>query len=251
MPSAWGAGIAGHAGIVPEPTEKHDYLQRMQPTMTTLREMDTAIRTRHLLKHPFYTAWSRGELSLDTLRQYAGQYYHFESNFPRYVGGAYARLQRAEDRRILLENLQDEEGSSPTHPELWIDFARGIGARWSARRPPAPARATRNLCSTYEALTIGAGQAAPALGALYAYEAQFAEVAAEKSRGLRAFYGVRAKSAHEFFRVHTVADVEHSAAERAVLARELRASPSVGPATGRAVDRTLGAWWSFLDSFAG
>lgn len=219
--------------------------------MTTIRALDRTIRRRHLLKHPFYTAWSRGELPLDTLRAYAGQYYHFESNFPRYVGGAYARLRHAEDRRILLENLQDEEGASPTHPELWIDFARGIGARWPAGRPPAASRATRNLCATYESLTLGAGDAAPALGALYAYEAQFAEVAAEKSRGLRAFYGLRSRAAHEFFRVHSVADIEHSAAERGVLARELRTSPSAGPATGRAVDRTLDAWWGFLDSFAG
>jgi pyrroloquinoline-quinone synthase len=218
--------------------------------MTTIRTLDAAIRTRHLLKHPFYEAWSCGELPVETLREYAGQYYHFESNFPRYVGGAYARLERPADRRVLLENLNDEEGRSPTHPELWTDFARGIGANWDPRRPPAPHRATRNLCRTYESLTIGNGSAAQALGALYAYEAQFPEIAAEKSRGLRAFYGVTSKSAHEFFRVHAVADVAHSAAERAILARELRTSPSAGPAASRAVDRTLGAWWEFLDSFA-
>ena len=189
-----------------------------------------------------------GEVERSTLQEYAGQYYHFEANFPRYVAGAYCRLAHAADRRVLLENLLDEEGRGRTHPELWLDFARGIGARFTdqRRRPVAPA--TRRLLATYEALTLG-GSAARALAALYAYEAQFPEVAAEKSRGLRAFYGLTEASAHEFFRVHTVADVEHSHAERALLARELRATPANGPAALGAVHRALEAWWGFLDSF--
>ena len=81
----------------------------------------------------------------------------------------------------------DEEGRSPTHPELWVDFAREIGARWSPGAPPAPTPPTRALMSTYERLTLGPmGRPAAALGALYVYERQFPEVAAEKSRGLRA-----------------------------------------------------------------
>ncbi|MCI4364513.1 MAG: iron-containing redox enzyme family protein [Thermoplasmata archaeon] len=217
--------------------------------MKALQEIDAAIERRHLLKHPFYTAWSAGELPMDTLRQYAGQYYHFEANFPRYVAGAYARLTRPEDRRVLLENLMDEEGRPPTHPELWVDFARGVGARWSARRPPPPRPAALGLCRTYEALTLGKGSPAQALGALYAYERQFAAVAAEKSRGLRAHYGIRSRATHEFFRVHSEADVAHSAAERQILDRELRAeAPGDGGAT-ESVEKTLGAWWAFLDSF--
>ncbi len=81
------------------------------------------------------------------------------------------------------------------------------------------------------------------------YERQFPEVAAEKSRGLRAHYGVRAKAAHEFFRVHTEADVAHSAAERAILAHELRAGGTAVGDAKRAVDQSLSAWWRFLDGF--
>ncbi|HTS32748.1 MAG TPA: iron-containing redox enzyme family protein [Thermoplasmata archaeon] len=218
--------------------------------MTTLAEIERRIARRHLLQHPFYTAWSRGELPIETLREYAGQYYHFEANFPRYVAGAYAKLLASRDRRVLLENLMDEEGRSPTHPELWVDFARGIGARWNAGSPPAPTPPTRQLMSTYERLTLGPrGSPAGALGALYAYERQFPEVAAEKSRGLRANYGIRARAAHEFFRVHTTADVAHSAAERAVLARELRAGGTAPRDALRGVDLSLAAWWSFLDGF--
>jgi pyrroloquinoline-quinone synthase len=217
--------------------------------MTTIRDLDLAIKARHLLKHPFYAAWSQGRLARDDLLRYAGQYHHFESNFPRYVAGGYARLSRAADRRILLENLIDEEGRSPTHPELWVDFARSLGATWNANTPPKARPATRDLCRTYEALTLGHGTAAAALGALYAYEAQFPRVAEEKSRGLRAWYGIRSKSAHEFFRVHSVADVAHSRAERRILSHEIADSPAAGRRAEEAVDRTLQSWWRFLSSF--
>ncbi len=38
-------------------------------------EVDRLIEERSLLTHPFYQAWQRGDLSLDTLRSYAAQYY--------------------------------------------------------------------------------------------------------------------------------------------------------------------------------
>lgn len=216
----------------------------MRPTAP----IDRLIRERHLLTHPFYTAWSRGELSLPTLREYGQQYYRFESDFPRFVAATYAHLTDPAARRQLLENLVDEEGRDPTHPTLWTDFVRGIGgpARPARFSPPTPA--TRALCATYEQLTLH-GSAAQGLGALYAYEAQFPAVAAEKSRGLRAHYGITDPKTHEFFRVHSVADVEHSAAERRVLGRAIRASPAAQLQALRASRASLGAWWSFLDQF--
>lgn len=213
--------------------------------MTTVRELDRLVARRHLLTHPFYQAWSRGTLPLDTLRDYAGQYDHFESNFPRFVGAAYARLPRPQDRRVLLENLLDEEGRSPTHPELWADFAHAIGVQ-RLGVPPRPA--TTGLLRAYERHTVE-GTAPSALGALYAYESQFPEVAREKSRGLRVHYGVRSRDAHEFFRVHSVADVAHSAAERAVLARLLRRDGDAGKEAERGLRASLDAWWDFLDAF--
>ena len=42
---------------------------------TIADEVDRLIEERSLLKHPFYQGWQRGDLSLDTLRSYAAQYY--------------------------------------------------------------------------------------------------------------------------------------------------------------------------------
>lgn len=213
----------------------------------SLGPIDTLLRERHLLKHPFYVAWSNGELPLETLRDYAGQYYRFESAFPRFVAAAYSQLLRPEDRRVLLENLVDEEGRSPTHPQLWLDFARGIGLRPRAASSAAPRPGTSALLECYDRLTRRSP--AEAVSALYAYESIFPEIAAEKSRGLRAHYGVRDRASHEFFRVHTTADVEHSAAERKILSGLMAQSPAARKAALLASRRSIGAWRSFLDGF--
>lgn len=212
-----------------------------------LGPIDAMLRERHLLKHPFYTAWSAGELPLETLRSYAGQYYQFESNFPRFVGATYSRLRRPQDRRVLLENMVDEEGRPPTHPELWLDFAAGIGVSRRTVERARPLGATRALLDCYERLTQDAPERG--LGALYAYESIFPEIAAEKSRGLRAHYGVKARSAHEFFRVHTGADVEHARAEAGILGGLMSHSPAARKAALLASREAIGAWWSFLDVF--
>jgi len=36
-----------------------------------LEEIDNDIAEKHLLKHPFYLAWTRGELSKEALTDYA------------------------------------------------------------------------------------------------------------------------------------------------------------------------------------
>ncbi len=218
----------------------------MRPTAT----IDRLLRERDLLTHPFYTAWSRGEVPLETLRSYAQQYYHFEANFPRYVAGTYARLTTPEVRRTLLENLVDEEGRNPTHPELWVRFARALGAPALPSRFETPSLLTQRLLSTYERFTLR-GSASAGLGALYAYEAQFPRVAAEKSRGLREHYGLTSRAAHEFFRVHTVADVAHSAAERKALAEAARKDPVAARDSVAGARASLHAWWRFLDQFTG
>ena len=40
-------------------------------------ELHQCIAKYDLLCHPFYRAWSAGELNRDTLREYAADYYHW------------------------------------------------------------------------------------------------------------------------------------------------------------------------------
>ncbi len=210
--------------------------------------LDREIHRRHLLKHPFYQAWSHGELPLANLQAYAGQYYHFEANFPRYVAGVYAKETDGERRRVLLENLVDEEGRDPTHPELWRRFTTAIGAPDPAREPHRRLGGTRALCAAYERSAVR-GPVAGGLGALYSYESIFPEVAREKARGLRAHYGLNSPEALRFFTVHESADVAHSGAERELLRARMASSPTARRQALEGARLALGAWWDFLDEF--
>ena len=55
-----------------------------------LDEIDVDIAQKHLLKHPFYLAWARGELTREALTDYARQYYHHVAAFPTYLSAVHA-----------------------------------------------------------------------------------------------------------------------------------------------------------------
>src|SRR5438874_8807905 len=99
-----------------------------------LDNIDDDIAAKHLLKHPFYLAWTRGELSRAALADYAGQYYHHVAAFPTYLSAVHSSCDDQATRQQLLDNLTDEEAGSPNHPELWLQFASGIGVEEEAVR---------------------------------------------------------------------------------------------------------------------
>src|SRR5438094_7201161 len=101
-------------------------------SMPFSQELQARIAKFDLLCHPFYKAWSAGELSRVDLREYARDYYHHVKAFPTYLAELSMRLEESELRRAVLSNLADEKGGSdsanPEHAELWLDFAEGMGA---------------------------------------------------------------------------------------------------------------------------
>jgi len=103
-----------------------------------LDKIDNDIADKHLLKHPFYLAWTRGELSRKALADYAQQYYHHVAAFPTYLSAVHAKCDDQATRKQLLSNLIDEEAGSPNHPELWLKFAEGLHVSdldvWSTER---------------------------------------------------------------------------------------------------------------------
>lgn len=92
-----------------------------------LDKIDNDIAEKNLLKHPFYLAWTRGELSKEALTDYARQYYHHVAAFPTYLSAVHAKCDDQATRQQLLSNLIDEEAGSPNHPDLWKKFAEGLG----------------------------------------------------------------------------------------------------------------------------
>lgn len=177
----------------------------------TSAAIDAAITKRSMLSHPFYQAWEEGALTKDALRAYARQYFHHVEAFPRAVSAVHANCPSAKGRRLLAENLAEEEGlaaGKDDHATLWLDFAAGMGADEAEVRAVEINAETRNLIDTFRKLSRQSY--ASGLGALYAYESQLPAIAKTKINGLVERYDVNDPSTLKFFEVHEVADVEHS-----------------------------------------
>ena len=181
-----------------------------------LDKIDHDIAEKHLLKHPFYLAWTRGELSRGALTDYARQYYHHVAAFPTYLSAVHANCDDQSTRKQLLSNLVDEEAGSPNHPELWLKFAGGLGIEDVDVRNTAKQPETKDLIDTFRSV-CGERSTAEGLAALYAYESQIPVICESKIDGLKKYYGFTDSKAYEYFTVHIEADREHSAAERKML----------------------------------
>lgn len=185
---------------------------------SVIEEIDARVAGQHLLQHPFYQAWSRGELSMEALRDYAAQYYHHVAAFPTYLSAVHAQTDDAEVRRQILTNLMDEEAGSPNHPELWLRFAESLGLNREAVKTGAQWPETRKLIADFRACCRERGTGA-GLAALYAYESQIPAVSEKKIEGLKQYYGFTNSADYAYFAVHIEADREHAAVEAAQIAQ--------------------------------
>jgi pyrroloquinoline-quinone synthase len=208
-----------------------------------LDKIDNDIAEKHLLKHPFYLAWTRGELSKAALMDYARQYYHHVAAFPTYLSAVHANCDDQATRKQLLNNLIDEEDGSPNHSELWKKFARCLGVKdvdlaWTERQPE-----TKKLIDTFRSV-CAQGATAEGLAALYAYESQIPAICESKIDGLKKYYGFTKPEEYEYFSVHIEADREHSAVEREMLSRY--ADNRNFQLVKASVNRVLDALWEML-----
>jgi len=181
-------------------------------------EIDARVASKHLLQHPFYQAWSRGELSLEALRDYATQYYHHVAAFPTYLSAVHAQTENAEVRRHILTNLIDEEAGTPNHPELWLQFAESLGLDRIEVKQSAQWPATKKLIEDFRSCCSNRGTGV-GVAALYAYESQIPSVSEKKIEGLKKYYGFSNPDGCQYFTVHIEADREHAAIEAAQIAQ--------------------------------
>ena len=177
--------------------------------MTFSEKLKDSISAYHLLLHPFYQDWTRGSLSQETLKEYSMQYYTHVQAFPRYISAAHSKCEDLEKRRILLENLADEEGlnQGEPHPELWLRFAEGLGVSRQEVETKPSRKSIENVVEVF--MSAANSSYAEGLASLYAYEYQVPEIAETKIKGLKEHYGVEDDRSLSFFTVHKEADVHH------------------------------------------
>jgi len=161
----------------------------------------------HLLNHPFYKSWNEGKLTREIIKDYAEQYYQHVKAFPRYISATHSLCEDIEKRKILLENLNDEENKDGDHPKLWKNFALAMGADAKKIEEVKADQFTEDMIDNF--FKNGRSTYAEGLASLYTYERQIPEIAETKIQGLKKYYGVSSKEGLEFFEVHKKADVHH------------------------------------------
>jgi pyrroloquinoline-quinone synthase len=192
-------------------------------SQTLFAELAAAGERWNVLDHPFYTRWSRGELTRDELALYAGQYRH-----------AVVALAEAAERAG-----SDHAAEERAHVAVWDEFVDAVGGDPNA----AP------LPETAECAAAWAGADRDALGstaAMFAIESAQPAISETKRDGLVRFYGYEPDSAAtRYFDVHATRDVEHAAEGRAELAT--RASDADASRLAAEAENVLRANWTLLD----
>jgi pyrroloquinoline-quinone synthase len=150
----------------------------------------------NVLCHPFYERWSRGELTLEELARYSGQYRHAVEAIAAMSSGAAGALP---DHPQLARHA-DEEAS---HVRLWDGFVAAVGGSRDALATPETADCVAAWTADDGALAT--------LARLYAIESGQPEISRTKREGLAAFYGIENGSGTAYFRVHESRDAEHAA----------------------------------------
>ena len=171
------------------------------------KKLNKKLDKYHLLNHPFYKAWNEGKLTREIIKDYAEQYYQHVKAFPRYISATHSLCEDIEKRKILLENLNDEENRDADHPKLWKNFALSVGADARELEEVKIDQFTKDLIDNF--FKNGRSTYAEGLASLYTYERQIPEIAETKIQGLKKYYGVTTNEGLEFFEVHKKADIHH------------------------------------------
>lgn len=181
--------------------------------------LDSKIADYNLLNHPFYQAWSAGELPVEALRSYAREYGAFISMMPE-------GWETLNDAEIAAEETE--------HIDLWADFAAGLDTTVTEAQIPQ----VKALMETADELFA---EPTTALGALYAFEAQQPATAQSKLAGLKTFYQLP-KSVEPYFETHS-----HNEHEAEKLLAYIGTLPSDSYATVvQACEKMSAALWDAL-----
>ena len=161
-----------------------------------------------------------GDVTLETAREFARQYYPVCLEFPIFLALCISRIYDQSARMLLVENLYEEHGEldlAKAHPVLFRHFVEAVGcdpvlvgrARKGSIAEKLIVRYTENCSSVREHV---------ALAYLYSFEKHFSAANDCLARGLR-----KAKLVPEdrliFFDIHAVHDVKHAAQLQEALLR--------------------------------
>ena len=177
--------------------------------MNLIQKIDQIIEERSLLKHPFYEMWSDGKLTQESLAGYSKEYFQLVKAVPEFMTPI---IEKAPNSVIteLTENQQEESD----HIKPWISFAGELGISNDELISYSGLDKTKKAVSDLsELMTTFDGGAC----AMYAFEKEIPKISQTKLDGLSEFYQITSDNATEYFKLHTEADIRHTASWRNIL----------------------------------
>ena len=177
--------------------------------MNLIQRIDQIIEERSLLKHPFYEMWSDGKLTQESLAGYSKEYFQLVKAVPEFMTPI---IEKAPNSVIteLTENQQEESD----HIKPWISFAGELGVSNDELISYSGLDKTKKAVSDLSELmnTFDGGACA-----MYAFEKEIPKISQTKLDGLSEFYQITNDNATEYFKLHTEADIRHTASWRNIL----------------------------------
>ena len=177
--------------------------------MNLIQRIDQIIEERSLLKHPFYEMWSDGKLTQESLAGYSKEYFQLVKAVPEFMTPI---IERAPNSVIteLIENQQEESD----HIKPWISFAGELGISEDELISYSGLDKTKKSVSDLSELmnTFDGGACA-----MYAFEKEIPKISQTKLDGLSEFYQITNDNATEYFKLHTEADIRHTASWKNIL----------------------------------
>jgi len=172
--------------------------------------------------------------------------------FPRAVSALHSRCSDLEERRKLAESVYEEEtgklSGSKAHPELFLDFAAGVGLRREEVLAAEPLPSTAALIHWFEystkILPFLEGVAAINLAA----ERQVVGAFGPFARALQKHYGL-SETEVAFWDIHELADAEHSDVGDHIVVKHAT-TEELQRRVRQAVRTSLGMWWQFFEGMA-
>jgi len=177
--------------------------------ISLIKRIDELIEERSLLKHTFYQMWSDGKLSLDSLKGYSKEYFQLVKAVPSFMTPL---IEKAPDnlKSELISNQEEEI----QHIKPWLRFAGELGVDEKELEKYEGLSKTRQAVSQLSSLmnSFEGGSCA-----MYAFEKEIPKISQIKLEGLAEFYGISSEEATEYFKLHTEADIRHTATWRKAL----------------------------------
>ena len=179
-----------------------------------IADLQLILERRHPKPHPLRQLLLSGRLNREQLQGWARNQFHEFRNIHRFFGIRYQKCPIPELRRMLLENMVEEEGEDlfggkyPSHAELWVRFAAGLGIARDDILNCEPLPGIRAALEMYVSL-VQQSHWAVAIGTGLVFEGGGPKRMHEEREALAGHYPWIPAASLDFFRAHEYHDKGH------------------------------------------